>query len=368
MLFHFLFFAFASSITSSIIKLTTTVSAYQYDKFHPTLYYPNEGVDYAIYLNTFLSHTILGCTFHILNSSKRNSSFHQDDYYCHLYDTSIRFKDIVLSNISVYYANASAWSRDMGIALGYHSDNESFSIVNLLYKRNKIEKNQFAFNTKEKEGNWLIGGIPNEEHMYSKYKGVIKVNESLPTWGFKLKEILYKNEKHEMNLDTIVHSGMHNLIISDDVFEIMLHKVFKPDLIAKQCHTETTEDYGVNFDMAYMSCSQLSHNEQIKFVFENVIITLNESDLFDIFKTSRFRGNGKPNLFANFSGVLLGKEFIELFDYIIFDYTNKQVELYSNSTMITLTEREKHQLSVKMFFGVNIILCLFNIVILLYKQ
>lgn len=368
MLVLFLFFVFVSKITSSIIKLTTSVSAYQYDKFHPTLYYPNEGVDYATYLNTFLPHTILGCSFHLLNSSIRNSSFHQDDYECFLYDTSIRFKDVVLSNISVYYANDSAWSRDMGIGLGYHSDNESFSIVNLLYKRKKIEKNQFAFNTKEKEGNWLIGGIPNDEHNYCRYKGVIKVNESLPTWGFRLKEIMYKNEKYEMNLDTIVHSGMSNLIISDDVFETMLHKVFKPDLITKKCHIESTEDYGEKYDMAYMSCSGLSHNEQIKFVFDNVILTLNESDLFDIFKTSRFRGNGKPNLFANFSGVLLGKEFIELFDYIIFDYTNKQVELYSNNTMITLTEREKHQLSVKMFFGVNIIICLFNVVILLYKQ
>ena len=71
--------------------------------------------------------------------------------------------------------------RNKGLALGYHIE-EKFSIVHQLYKNKQIDHLKFALHniSPSLEGSFFIGGIPNEEHLTLPYKGVVKVDESLP--------------------------------------------------------------------------------------------------------------------------------------------------------------------------------------------
>ena len=75
--------------------------------------------------------------------------------------------------------------RDQGLALGYHIKDKSFSIVHQLYQKNIIDHLQFAFkNLREKSDQFYIGGVPNNVYLSFPYKAIIKIDETLPTWGF----------------------------------------------------------------------------------------------------------------------------------------------------------------------------------------
>ena len=57
------------------------------------------------------------------------------------------------------------------------------------YKDKIIDNLRFAFNVDNKQGGFHFGGLP--EHAKIVNKGSIKIDESLPTWGFHISNIKY---------------------------------------------------------------------------------------------------------------------------------------------------------------------------------
>ena len=202
-----------------------------------------------------------------------------------------------------------------------------------LFSNKKIEKLQFAFyNLFNKEkGTLFIGGIPSDKHKELPYKGIAKVNETLPTWGFALKSIKYNNSVYQMNIPCIIHSAIDDVFISNDIYQFMVNSVFKEEIEKHVCESNFLWIYKQN----YLVCKSIvKGNNRIKFDFESFSIDLAINDLFNILHHSKFISNTKPNEFLNFSGAILGIGFLNLFNYTLFDYENKQIEFYSDTTEI----------------------------------
>ena len=81
---------------------------------------------------------------------------------------------------------------------GYHIIDESYSIEKL-----------------------YLGGIPNNTHLTFPYKGILKINETLPTWGFHLNSIIFNNSEYIINQPCIIHSVLTNTFISDDILAVI---------------------------------------------------------------------------------------------------------------------------------------------------
>ena len=71
----------------------------------------------------------------------------------------------------MYILSSPSWIRERDLSLGYHIIDESYSIVYNLYKTKVIDEYRFAFDQVK-------------EKLY--LEGILKINETLPTWGFTL--------------------------------------------------------------------------------------------------------------------------------------------------------------------------------------
>ena len=58
-------------------------------------------------------------------------------------------------------------------------------------------------------------------------------------------------------------------------------------------------------------------------------------NMFDI-SNSKFLSNTYKSKIHNFTGLILGSEFLSLFNYTVFDYDNKAIEFYSDTIPITV--------------------------------
>ena len=134
--------------------------------------------------------------------------------------------------------------KDKGLALGYHIKDKSFSIVHQLYQRKTIKHLQFAFkDIGLNSGKIYIGGIPNDEHLNLLYKAVIKVDETLPTWGFTIDKIIFNGTKYEINLPAIISTASDVLFISNDLYELFRESILKEAIEQGICHLKQTHAY-----------------------------------------------------------------------------------------------------------------------------
>ena len=109
----------------------------------------------------------------------------------------------------------------------------------------------------------------------------------------------------------------------------------------------------------------LPSRDTIHFVFDSIDLKKSINDLLDNEKHSLFRSNNKKNnnTLHNFTGVILGIEFIRLFNYTLFDFQNKQIEFYSDFTPIIM--HSQNNCASQVLTSILIIVCFSNIVLLL---
>ena len=338
---EFILLFFSLIINAKIIDFTIM----QYDNELPTpsVNYPNEKYSTTLPLNTFINVNILWRTFQPKMIKERITNkleiFIERTYKCEEYMTDMIINNLKIKNLSFYIPNGLIWVRESGLALGYHIKNESFSIVHNLFSNKKIEKLQFAFyNLFNKEkGTLFIGGIPSDKHKELPYKGIAKVNETLPTWGFALKSIKYNNSVYQMNIPCIIQSAIDDVFISNDIYQFMAEIVMKQEIESNRCEVKETQFLGESSLQKSIYCFEGSNvlNQSIEFTFENMKLELTIRDLYKFNKFPLVYSNGEPKLFHNFDGVILGANFLNLFHYTVFDYDNKQLEFYSDTTKIT---------------------------------
>ena len=349
--------------------ITLNIKSYTFDIPELEISLPKEKLSESFYLNTYLSQSIFTISeFQLLsaNIKKQNIALKLDETYrSSLYISDIMINDILIPNISMYSTHSLGWFRDKGIALGYHYQDESFSIIHQLYKNKHISHLQFAFHNIifQLKGNFFIGGIPDDDQYNYQYKGEIKINEDLPTWGFKLSSVKYNNKEYEMNTNCIISTGMFNMINSNVLFETMVKNIIN----MSSCQIKNNRM--TSYSQRLLQCGSLDNiNESIELIFnDKVQIQMKLSDFFATNYDSVFASNSAQRPIHNFSECILGPGFLNKFNYSIFDYEKKQIEFYSDSYIIT-TKNVSSSNYLFIIIYINIILCLGNLLlIILYK-
>lgn len=349
--------------------ITLNIKGYTFDIPELEISFPNEKLSDSYYLNTYLSHSIFTISeFKLIsrNIKQRYIALKLDEtYHSSLYTSDIMINNILIPNISMYSTQSLGWFRDKGIALGYHYQDETFSIIHQLYKHKHIAHLQFAFHNiiYQLKGNFFIGGIPNDDHLNYHYKAEIKINEALPTWGFKLSGVKYNNNEYELNTHCIISTGMLNMINSDVLFETMVGNIINTSSCQLKYNRMTS------YSQRLLQCGRLNNSDEIIELILNdkVQIQMKVGDFFSQSYDSLFASNNALRPIHNFSECIIGPGFINKFNYSIFDYEKKQIELYSDSYIIT-TKKVSSSYYLFIIIYINIILCLGNILlIILYK-
>lgn len=312
--------------------VTINIDAFYTDGLCSVFHFPKENIKRRYYLNTYTSFSLFSFSNFIDANIKGKKVFHfNGNIYANLYNTDIETNSgVVVHNFSFYAASGStSWARDIGISLGYHYDDESFSLIHQLYKSGKIKHLKYSFNNpiEALNGTLSFGGVEGDKHLELPYKGVIKINEELPTWGFNLTKIKYKNETFSFNIPCIISSGMYNMLVSNDVFDSMIKNIFYEYINNRTCEIRKTS--GTHDRMFLLCQKEYIFDGEIELTFEYVTVKVKIKDLFDGSNGSHFHSNSHQPI-HNFNGMILGIEFLRLFNFTVFDYENKQVEFYSD--------------------------------------
>lgn len=201
-----------------------------------------------------------------------------------------------------------------------------------------INKKTFAFEQKPKIidgsiGSIHLGGIPNNNHLNFPQKGYIKINQKEDRWTIPLEGVQHENSYYFQNLTLAIHSGKYGFIISDQMFELMENKILKQKIKMNACWR--------NYNNFECELNAFNPNETISFKFGDTMMTFSLVSLFKKYENnleSYFQMNSSP--YVN-SSALLGVHFLELFNYTVFDYENRQVEFYSDTILIKKEHNKK---------------------------
>lgn len=343
-------------IKSDIV--TIPINEYYYGIFNPSLTFPQENINYSILLNTFNSYSVFWLDFTLIKSHilKDQEKLQLNSMkVCYLYQTDIQFQSVVLKDFFFYVGREALCRNDVGISLGYHIKDETFSIVHSLYNKNIINKLQFAFEnpgTKNKAF-FHIGGLPLNKQRDFPYKGIIRINETLPSWGFTLDSIKYNDKEYKMNIPCLVHSAMENMFVSEKLFRFLSHTIFNDTTKYQQTSTNIIKQFKAPI------------KGEIEFKFEEMKLKLNLDVLFNQ-SESQFVIENKA--FHNFSGIFLGSKFLYLFNYSLFDFENKQIEFYSDTIIISNDNNQQLNPILFPLISVNIVLCFIECLVLFYYK
>ena len=124
------------------------------------------------------------------------------------------------------------------------------------------------------------------------------------------------------------------------MYQLMTNRILKSYIDNKTC---LTDNNGITFSQKYLRCYlqkddikdeiyfTFDNNLKLKFSFVDFEIKEKGSVFYDIYSNS-----DKPHPIHYFNGVILGMNFINKFNYTVFDYDNKQIEFYSDRYTITI--------------------------------
>ena len=349
-------FLFCTSVsTTALNSISVPFEHFDSKEVLINLSFKNENFTYPFIVNTAISSSLLYIEKeHIIPSSIQTTlemNYNNKKYSSYLYNTEINLKNNTIKDYSMYITNQLIISiQEKGIAFGYHYEKASFSLVHNLYKNGIISKLQFTFHNSKRglEGHLIIGDNPNDEHLSLPYQGIIKINKRLPTWGFNLEKIIYNNNVYTINLPCIINSVSNDMFTSDILYKIML-SIFKEKDDCKETKRR-------------IQCRNINKNEEkLTFIFDNINIEFKLKDLFDINHLSTIVMNNNDSL-SSFDGIILGIDFLNKFNFVLFDYSNNQIGFYSNS--IPITEKKNTMMSNNILY-INSIICIMSIIGLL---
>ena len=180
--------------------------------------------------NTFLPATLTFAVSNQIQSRIKENvtlSF-TENYSTYRYQSDILINSVHINNFSLYFSYIGAiFSSEFGAAFGYHIINEETSIVHLFYKQGYVDHIMFAFHNirEEFDSHLYIGEIPNNEHKKLPYKTTMKINETLPTWGFTLNKVIFDNETFELNESAIIANGIDGVFLYNKLYKMLEKKI-----------------------------------------------------------------------------------------------------------------------------------------------
>ena len=273
---------------------------------------------------------------------------------CFIVQNDLIFSEKTIPNLYIINHRVKELNLYDGIGLGYHIEhNKTYSFIYQLNQQYHFDKLRFAIEDHYPKGRIHFGGIPNNTHLSSPYQTKIKVNESLTTWGFPLNQIIFNNTVYNVNMSAMIMISAPDMFIGDVFLSFMKNTVFK------ECYKETDKN------SIYCTDEVIKRNKVISFVFGNKQFDIKLEDFFEFRKARISPSYGWWS--RTFDEVILGFEFIELFNYTMFDYDNKQVEFYGSKVKIIDLDRGDNTLSRFLLMSI-VILCIINICLLVITK
>ena len=369
MLSYYLFLISLYHFNADILSLPVSY----YDSGNPMVQisFSDEGITYVTGVNTFLPYSVVNIKNYdlIKGRFKNNKTLYLDKpVYASQYETNIKIKFHPIENFNCYVSHQAKNFHNLGISLAYHYQDESFSFIHQLYKAKVILHLQFAFHNINEETppdnrHVYIGGVPHNAHLSLPYKGIEKTRGDLPTWGFTLEKIIYQREEYNVDLPCIISNRIKGLIISDDVYGIFVKRVFNKEIKEGVCSNKT-DKYNAN----YLKCEQaiFEHNKKITLKFKGIKVDFETKDLFSKQNYhSLISSNDINQPVHNFTGVILGFNFINKFNYTVFDYETNQIAFYTD--IISISQNSKNYTEIYLFIT-NCILSLFSTILLIINK
>ena len=334
------------------------------ERFSPFMcdFFVNERCDHGYYTiqNTFNHYSVFINRYvtkipeNIVSDQKYPFTF-EENFIGYKYKTDFQMDGCLVKGYTSYVLNdIDYFSDNVGISLAYHFEDESFSIVHLMYKHKHIEHLSFAFQDFGPYAMTHLGGIPTKDYLNKTYQGIFPIDESLHTWGFTLNKIIFKDKEYEINMPTMIHTGLRGSFFSNGLFEFMKNTLLKEEFEKESCKIGDGR-----FKGKAIFCNEESR--KIEFVFGKTKLVLDTQK--DLFTNSHFCDNPYP--YYNFTGLFLGIFLLKKYEYSVFDYEKKQVELYSDTMVIEMVNNKRViqnllcYLSLEMILGLIMYITLF---------
>lgn len=319
-----------------LFKYETRWKTYSID-----IHFDKENIHFYTLFNTFLNFSFLDGYFYFRTIFEENIIkkltiiFNKEQIPSYEYKTDIRIQNDNISNYTLYISESSPHSlRHVGIGVGYKFNDESYSLVHQLFKSNIIEKRQFAFGFENNcyYGKTYIGGIPDEEKDKYKIRGHCNVDDNHHTWGFTLHEIRFQDKIYLLEKYTYINNDIEYMIVSHQIFDI-LKEILKEEISRAFCTIEETNL------VRWISCKYLNEvfNDSIQINIDNVVVAIALKKMFRRYNMI----NVWESLCVvikeyNDNDIILGDNFLQLFNYTLFDYDNKKITFYSEQDIIKM--------------------------------
>ena len=251
-----------------------------------------------------------------------------------------------------FYLSSGTYRQSMWLGLGRNFNN-NFSLIDMLYKNNKIGKLMYGFvpekNKERYYGMMYFGEIP-KRIKDKKRVGKCKIkNKNIPTWNVNLSKIDINGNEFINTYETHINCNTYSSFVPNEYFTFLINKVFKDFTDKYRC-----VQISINGDMTFR-CSKeiLSYPYNIQFIIDNYVYQVKMKNFFNC-------ESGKCDflLMSNESTnkkFILGTTFIDNFDMIEFDYESNEIILYSQDSIITKEEYDHIRMKIKNTIRITLI-------------
>ena len=286
-------------------------------------FYDDDRTLFTLYINTYLPFTLIRP---YKNSLSALMSSYIDKKYIEELNRRQIIEDFNIQNYIIndysYYSFNDKYTVDQ-LSLSYSFENESLSLVHMLYNNKVIEHKLFVIAPKfdkEKNGYLYIGSIPNNtEHI--KNKGKCKVQDD-SLWSCQLDNIIVNRTILNMNSKVIFHTGFEYTLLSKKLYDFLVNKIFVNYIKKDICRVVPTP-----FEALFCpNIDKINIDFDIQFTFNDMIIKIpfrqfmiKNKNIIPVYPIGRFQGD-----------IVIGTPFISQFNYTVFDYDDKSISLYSD--------------------------------------
>ena len=317
-------------------------------------------------VNTFLPFSLFEPSLKLNKKSAVKKSIDISLSYNKTYDqytTSLSYHSLEIDKYSFLYGDISSFKPDNGFSFGRLFEDESFSIVHQLYNSHQIKYKTFAFksNLEHINGKIYFGGIPDDKDY--QFKGFCKVDNTFPNWGCNLTQMKYNDTSVSFNNYALFHSGFYGLLYSDNVFDFIANVVFKNEIENKICYIEEISERRKGFNCQNSFKNELTYEDTFEFVFGNIQIKYPKKLLFD--ESSSIFFTNPYDYYLKYD-IILGVDFINSFNYTIFDYDNNQIGFYSDKIAINISSNNNRENTIKSILILSLSLNAVDLILLLF--
>lgn len=326
-------------------------------------YYNNNRT--GLFINTAFPFSIINKRYIDEIGNKRmldlSKSIVEKHYGYTLTDRNFTLGQVYLEHYKYYIQSNDNKHLSDVLSLSYKHDEESLSLIHLLYKERQIEKRQFAFDGIKR--NLFFGGIPEDTHKTKLYQGHCKVKDNEYEWTCPMMRISYGDTVLEMNEDVVFYSAIDDAIYSNVIFNFFTNVIFKDNIDKNQCMIKEIEG-----EVKFLHCLGLVFHhklENLNITIGQMMLSIPTEDLFGYYGKQDSLVNNNP-FPEYYNKTIIGMLLLSKFNYIVFDYDNKVVEFYSDTYPIIQYKDERNE-SIKPLYICVILIQLVGVIQLLIQ-